>query len=644
MKLFVKMIEPNTFYNLDIELRVVKHKKSVRIECLNIEKPKILLYPIYTDFGIKLEKIIFPITGKIRNKKILFYFNYVLKLLDRKKNYETFPDHFLSVLMSNYDLSCDENDYNYYQQDIVESLKIFEKDSFIINEFIETIFQLPLKLKNLLIQTKNIPNSLIDVLKMNHEIMFNGQYFNNLYDLLNLNSNGKEYKYLNNIKSINGDKLFFMNKTEENLNNCILDNDYYLLIANYVDNLLKTNDRKLNNLVKIVTNFYEGKLSEFQLLLFIISNNINFSSSNNYFKGILNQAKDILELKDFIDLSQVEYHDLINLRLFLDKYTKFKDLLYKRNVPNIFFTLNYNKKKIDDNILKLLYLKVNFSEVSKYFKNKIKYQMETLFSDKLNLSNEKAYRDYTIRLFYKLNMKPCDLDDFNKYNFFRNIFYEMRWLDIVNNFELINMICDNSHILLYYGKLNNVIFENANFRNFQDILKNKFKIIPFLKSQARIFDYLMFNYSNLDLILDGFINLSKSQIRNLSKIIYLTTFFKDNYYESDNYKDFIRLCVKNNFVLSKSQFNLKIKDYLGQNDINYGRIVRDIKNHNEKNNDKLSPFEENLKLKKLVLKYKTKYSKYKAKYCLEKEKNNPNYTEKKLHILEARKKYLYQKI
>lgn len=639
MKLFVKMIEPETFYSMDIELMVTKYKKNVRIDCLNIEKPKILLYPIYTNFGIKLEKIIFPIVGKMRNEKYLFYFNYVLKMINIKKNHEIYPNHFLSVIMSNYDLSTDINDYNYYQQDIVEDLKLFERKDFLLNEFMLTIFQLPLKLKNLLIHTKNIPNSLIELLNMSNEIMYNGQYFDNLNDLINLKTNNKEYKYLNKIKSINGDELFFIENNELNINNCIMDNDYYSLVAEYVNILLIKNDKKLNNLVKIVINFYENKLSEFQLLLFIISNNINFSSNNNYFTKILQQAKNILEIKDFVDLSQVEYHDILNLKLFLDKYTKFKDLLYKRNIPNINFTLNYNKKKLDDNILKLIYLKINFNEISKYFKNKIKYQMETLFNDKINLSNDKAYRDYTIRLYYKLNMNEENLDNFNKYNFFRNIFYDIKWLDIVNNFELINMICNNSHILLYYGKLNNVIFENLNFKNFQDILKNKFKIIPFLNSQARIYDFLMFNYSDLELILDDFINLSKNQVRNLSKIIYLTTFLKDNYYESDNYNDFIRLCSKNNFILSKSKFNLKIKEYLNLTDINYGRIVRDIMNFNEKNNNKLSPFEENLKLKKLVLKYKTKYSKYKAKYCLEKEKNNPNYTEKKIHILEAKKKF-----
>ena len=639
MKLFVKMIEPETFYSMDIELMVTKYKKNVRIDCLNIEKPKILLYPIYTNFGIKLEKIIFPIVGKMRNEKYLFYFNYVLKMINIKKNHEIYPNHFLSVIMSNYDLSTDINDYNYYQQDIVEDLKLFEREEFLLNEFMLTIFQLPLKLKNLLIHTKNIPNSLIELLNMSNEIMYNGQYFDNLNDLINLKTNNKEYKYLNKIKSINGDELFFIENNELNINNCIMDNDYYSLVAEYVNILLIKNDKKLNNLVKIVINFYENKLSEFQLLLFIISNNINFSSNNNYFTKILQQAKKILEIKDFVDLSQVEYHDILNLKLFLDKYTKFKDLLYKRNIPNIYFTLNYNKKKLDDNILKLIYLKINFNEISKYFKNKIKYQMETLFNDKINLSNDKAYRDYTIRLYYKLNMNEENLDSFNKYNFFRNIFYDIKWLDIVNNFELINMICNNSHILLYYGKLNNVIFENLNFKNFQDILKNKFKIIPFLNSQARIYDFLMFNYSDLELILDDFINLSKNQVRNLSKIIYLTTFLKDNYYESDNYNDFIRLCSKNNFILSKSKFNLKIKEYLNLTDINYGRIVRDIMNFNEKNNNKLSPFEENLKLKKLVLKYKTKYSKYKAKYCLEKEKNNPNYTEKKIHILEAKKKF-----
>jgi hypothetical protein len=54
--------------------------------------------------------------------------------------------------------------------------------------------------------------------------------------------------------------------------------------------------------------------------------------------------------------------------------------------------------------------------------------------------------------------------------------------------------------------------------------------------------------------------------------------------------------------------------------------------NNHTDNKKLSPYEENKKLRKLYLKYKKKYCKYKAKYFIEKDKNNPGYL-KKLGIL-----------
>ena len=236
----------------------------------------------------------------------------------------------------------------------------------------------------------------------------------------------------------------------------------------YINNLFNITDVKINNLTKILINFYENKLSDFQLILFIISNNLSFSSNNEYFIKILADSKSILEVNDFIGLEQTNFHDSGNLKNFLEKYPKFKDFLYKKTIPNINFTLNYNKKNIDDNLVKLINLKPSFSEIQGYFKNRIKFQMETIFNNKLILSNEKIYRDYTIRLFYKMNLNDTELDNFNKYNFFRNFFCNIKWEEIVNNFNLINIINKNSHILLYYGKLNNVIFENNTFKNLID--------------------------------------------------------------------------------------------------------------------------------------------------------------------------------
>lgn len=625
MRLNIKMFQLENNYPIDIEIEILKSKKNIFLKVIDESKPQIFLYPVMTDIGIKLEKIIFPINGKVKNNKYIFYFNYILKVINIKETIDNFPDFFISKILDIFDLELGDKSINYFEQDVLESIKLFYDDKFEIENFINTIFQLPLKLKNLLINSKNIPNNLIDLYQINNEIMYNGQYFNNIKDLIELKSNNKEYKYLNKIKNING--IDFLYTEDDNINNCILYNDFYLLISKYINNLVTIASNKFNNLSKILINFYENNLSEFQLILFIISNNLQFTTSSNYYKNILNQTKEILEIKNFITIDQININDLQNLKIFLNKYNKFKEIFYKNNIPKINFTLNFNKKNLEENLLKILYIYEDSDDILKYFKPKIRYQMENILSKKLNFSIDKSYKDYSLRLYYKLKVLEDKslLESFNKFNLFRNIFYKIKWDELVNNYELINLIHKNSNILLYYGKINNVIFQNNNFKDIINIIKNKFTIIKYLDNQAKIYDFILYNYSDLGLILENFQNLSDTQIRELSKIIYLSKFIGN--YDSNEYNNFINKCYNCNFIISNNKFNLRIKDYLDTPNINYGKIVRDIKTFDNKKKI-ISPMEENIILKKLYLKYRKKYSKYKAKYFLEKNKNDPFYKNK----------------
>lgn len=645
MKLFTKLIEPKTHYVLDIELKIIQNKKDVIIKCLNYPEIKMLLYPICTETGIKLDKIVFPIHGKIKNNKYYFYFNYVFKLTNILKNIDIFPDFFLSQIYQNLNFEINENDKYFHEQNLIEDLKVFNQENFLLEDLLLKTFQLPLKLKNYVIHTNHIPKNLISIYQTNSNIMFNGQYFNNLQDLLNLKPNDVEMKYKNKIKNLEGQYYFFSN--EEKLNNLL---ELFLLEFNYEDIIKKFLEKefnglttKLNNLVNLYYNFYQNNLSIFQIILFIISNDINLTSNNTFYQNILGSANKILKTEDFITLDEINFYDLPNFKIFIEKYSKFKSLLFKKSIPKINFTLNYNKKNIDENIEKLIYLfnndinKQENKELLRYFKPKIRNQMEIIFSDKINFSNEKIYRDYTLRLYIKkyfLDNKD-KLSDFNKFNFFRFYFAKMKWKDIVNNFELINMMSENSHILLYYGKINNVIFTDNYFKDIISIIKNKFRVLDFLDSHILVYDFLILNYSDLGMILENFTNLSNQQLKNLSKIIFLSKFIEN--YESKSYQDFITLCSKNNFLITNNKFNLKIKNYLNNNLINYGKIVRDI-NQTDKNKKIRSPYQENYILKKLYLRYRKKYSKYKAKYFLEKEKNNPNYKLKRLSIFNKQDK------
>ncbi|ADO67090.1 hypothetical protein crov057 [Cafeteria roenbergensis virus] len=644
MKLFVKLIEPFTFIVVDIELIIKKCKKNITIELLNKNKITMYYIPVYTKIGIKLEKIIFPIVGKINNNKCLFYFNYIYTNTNIQNNINLYPEYFYSQIYQNLNLNLDLN-LDYYHQDLITDLKILYTNEIILEDFLLKIFQVSLKFKNIMFRhletNEVIPKSLIDIYQTKLNIMYGGQYFDNLEKLQNSRSNTTEFKYLNGVKHPEGTTSIFMEKSKSNLINFYYNFDFEDLISKYLYNITKLEFNKLNNLTQIYNNFNRYNLSNFQLILFILSNNLTIKSNNSYYSTILNLSKDILNTTNFITIEDVNKNDIINLKVFLNKYPKFKELFFRKSIEKINFTLDYSKKNIDSNLFLLLTIFENdtFLENQNLFVNfkpKLKQQFEILFFKKLNNSNEKYYRDYTIRLFTKkyLLLSSIDKEEFNLYNLFRNYFYNSKWNNIVTNFYLLNFIEKYNNILLFHGKINNVILPNNHFKDLINVIKNKFRVIEFIDSYISIYNFVLFNQTDLELILENYYSLSNLQLKNISKIIYLSKFINNNNYNSENYKNFISLCFHNsNLILTNNNFNLKIKEYLPKTELNYGKIVRDIRNYNAPNTNTLTHFEENIILKNLYLKYRKKYSKYKAKYFLEKYKNNKNFHIKPLKIL-----------
>jgi len=556
-------------------------------------------------------------------------------------NIDLFPDYFYSQVYQNLDIDLSLN-FNHYQQDLINDLKIFYEREIILENFLLKIFQMSIKLKNFIITQilsgENIPRSLLDIYLIKNRIMFGGQYFESLRDLIELKSDNSELKYLDNVKHPNGNELFYVEANKENLVEYFLNFDFEGIIKNYLECVSRKEINKLNNLLSIYDNFFNKKLSNFGLILFVISNNLQIESKD-FYGNILTISKRILTTDEFISVTDINENDIENLRLFLSKYDKFKLLFLENSLKTLNFTLDYSKKNMEKNLLFLVKVFENDTiiEENKHLLNnlkpKLKQQLEIILLKKLNNSNEKYYRDYTIRLFtkkYLVNSK-IKLEEFNLFNLFRNYFYNSKWLNIIKNFELINFIEKNSNILLYHGKSNKVIFPNNSCKDINSIIKNKFRTLEYLDSFILVNDFIVYNQTDLELILENYHSLSNQQLKNLSKIIYLSKFIDNNNYDSQNYNDFISTCISNsNLILTNNNFNLKIKEYLPKLEVNYGKIVRDIKKKNKKKN--LSPFEENLILKKLYLKYRKKYSKYKAKFLLEKSKNNKNFDLKSLKI------------
>ena len=95
-------------------------------------------------------------------------------------------------------------------------------------------------------------------------------------------------------------------------------------------------------------------------------------------------------------------------------------------------------------------------------------------------------------------------------------------------------------------------------------------------------------------------NLSKIQVRNLSKIIYMSKFIKSHSPSDKLYNYFINLCKNNsNILIRNNKFNLCLKTIYNLPELNYGILTRDIIRYNI-DKKPINPYKE-------IEKYKNKY-------------------------------------
>lgn len=628
-KLNTKVIDADTKYLIDIELVIKSSNSKVTIDSSN--NNKLFLFPIFILNGIRLEHLIFPLNCKVKNNNLLFCYNYLSKICDIKKTNIMFPDFFLDTITQYFNIG--KNNLQYFEDDFLNSYNYLYNEKIIFEEYLTHLFLLPIKLKNLVILNKdNIKTRIInDILNIPYKIMYSGQYFDNLINLLKLIDNNNEFNYINNIKHTKGTEKFY-NNNEKFLLNRLLEINYYDIIGIHLKNNNNNLELRKENIVNILLNFWNNTISNFQLILFVLGNNLEITTNDNKYKYILDISKRILNVEGFISFSDYNQQDIQLVNNFLNKYPKFKKILLVSNVKNINYMLDFKKKNLDENINKLLLLELDQNDKKLILNEcnyKIKKQLLLILND-LNscYSNEKLYNDATIRVYFKMCINNIGYEKFNKYNFFRNYFNNIKWQSIIYNFELIDIMSINSDILLYYGKPNAVIFNNVNFKNISDIIKNKFSVINYYDKQSVIYDFLLHNYKELGLILDNFINLSNIQVRNLAKIIYTSKFVKKHSFNDELYKFFINLCKKNtNVLIRNNKFNLHLKNIHNLPELNYGILTRDIIRYKIQK-EIVNPYEEINKYKTKYLLYKKKYSKYKAKFFLEREKNKKGYIKK----------------
>lgn len=630
----VLLLDYKTKYPVSVEIKISSVKYRVKIEC--DEKINMYYVPICVKNGIKLEELVLPLYGKVKNNELLCMYSYLMDVVDIKKTNELFENYFLDVL---YRYFVFGKNVHYFVNDVMNDINYLYEREILLENYLLKLCSLPVKIKNLMYCNVNNINEkrIKEILLIDKKLFFNGQYFSGLLNLVNMKNIDSEFKYYDDKKMLKGNDLFY-NKSnlDELLKNSLLKIDYYVIIKKFVENISLSADTSqgnpLKNVQQLLLNFWEGKLEVFHIVLFVIGNDLTINSENLYYNEVLKKSSDIINLKNFVDIDDFGLKDINLVNNFLERYPKFKSLFLENNVKKVEFSMDYRKKNLDEKFRKILELNLD-NDDKRYVINNCVGIMKKQFMMILNdingmFSNEKIYTDSTLRKYCKENL--INYDKFNRYNFFRNYFMNIKWQSILSDFKLVNYMNKNSDILLFYGKPNGVIFGRYNFKNIGDIIKNKFNVINYLDKQFLIYDFLLYNQNDLGIILDNYVNLSKIQLRNISKIIYTSKFVKKHNLTDNLYNFFVELCKKNsNILIKNNKFNLRLKDINNIPELNYGILTRDIIKN--KNSSKINdPYEELRKVKLQFIKYRKKYSKYKAKYFLEKNKNNKNYIKKNI--------------
>jgi hypothetical protein len=407
----------------------------------------------------------------------------------------------------------------------------------------------------------------------------------------------------------------------------------------------------------------------------------NITKIKSKLKGIINLGQidnneqlsgfDIYRNIDQIELSYLSNKILINKDLnevifYFEEY--FKKILYP---------IKYNRRSLDHNFDKLLYLTLKCREImfvesgSKVYLNNqitqlIPIKMKNFFT---NISkylyllikngncdnfiyNYKFYQDtiYQTTLRVILTSEDClshqilkellgnrvylidkILCLWRKSYFLRNIASVLEWNNIKNYLEYLKYLLDNNDLIFFNNKLNKSIFPSDIDDNLRKIIMCPFKMFQYLSKKIDFVKWAQFLGKKYVVLYSNPISLSSEDIVLLGELIFYLYDVETQVYNNTKYQTLLNFAKKNHKLIVKNgRINLRIKDKLGKMKCNYnlGFLAKHI-TYND-NSDSIS-LSETSKEKVIVnselidLRYKLttitkKYYKYKAKYLKNKDR------------------------
>lgn len=393
-----------------------------------------------------------------------------------------------------------------------------------------------------------------------------------------------------------------------------------ILIINHFDKLFDISCRVLYkkkiNLIIMVNSF-----------IFENDNYIEYEINNNNYNNIHKLSLD--KFKKTINNIDPKGHinNIDNKKLVTDL------------IENNIYPINFNKRTLNDNFLKLLYLCINNEDTIQYVNYKFKSILIFIIKIYKSINNEdysiiNNSRVYNENIVYQITkiLLLSDNDLFNniknlaniKQKFINNIIViqilsNLTWKTISKQIPLFKYLISMKPIckdlILIDGKLNKAYTNNMDNR-LKKIILEPLLMLNYLKKEEDFYKWII-NFKDLiPQIFNNMITLDYTDYKKLSKILYNYSNIKNQNMEDISYKKLIGMLKFDSFlVLFNDRINIKFKDIFKNVNINLGYMARDIVNEEtisvtiseDINTNDSNTINTISRLKKKYYKYKGKY-------------------------------------
>jgi hypothetical protein len=411
-----------------------------------------------------------------------------------------------------------------------------------------------------------------------------------------------------------------------------------ITIKNLLNTVIINNFNKLFEISGRV--LYKKKPHFFIMLDSYIFNNNNYIeyeiTNNNYdnvYKLPFDKFKNIID-NNIVATQQIDPKGHINTQKIIN------DILNLNIYP-----INFDKKTLNENFIKLLYICIKNEDNIQYINHKlksilfltIKIYKAILIEDISILYNSRIYNEniiYQIMKIFLLSNNTNILYLFNnikhlsnfKQKFINNIIIiqillNLSWKTISKQFTsfkyLISMKLICKDLIIIDGKLNKYYTQTMDNR-LKKIIIDPLLMFNYLKNEEDFYKWI-FNFKDLiPRIFNNMITLNNQDYKKLAKILFMYSKIKNQNMEDEFYKKLLGILkCDSHLVLFNDRINIKFKDIFRNININLGFMARDIINEETISvtiSENFNTINDNYNDNDAIHKLKRKYYKYKGKY------------------------------